>query len=97
MAWAGQAPLVVKLAVGLAGGTAGRGHQGAAAFAEYVATREGVEAVGAEPMSDPLVHARYLAERPGSTGLFGMDPAAPPDLAAVQRRSGKRPGGTRGS
>ncbi len=80
--------MVVKLAAGLAGGAAGRGHQGAAAFAEYIGTREGVEAVISEPAADPLVHARYLAERPGSTGLFGADPAVPPDLAAVQAQIG---------
>lgn len=47
-------------------------------LAKYIGTRAGV----AEPERDGLV--RYAAERPGSTGLFGPDPAAPPDLAATQ-------------
>jgi hypothetical protein len=87
VAWA-AAPMVVKLAVGLRGAPAGRGHQGAAAFAAYVATREGVARAAEEPAPDPIIHARYLGERPGSTGLFGSDPAAPPDLEAVQGEIG---------
>ena len=57
--------------------------------ARYIAMREGV-ARGAES-PDPLIHARYLGERPGSTGLFGADPARPPDLTAVQAAVRDRP------
>ena len=88
VAYVGAAPLVVKLSVGTAAVPAGKGQGGAAAFAAYIATRAGVAMVAEEPTADPTVHAQYLSERPGSTGLFGEDPAAPPNLAAVQEAIG---------
>lgn len=80
--WAGvtlQAPMVFRMryVAGLAAGADGAAH------AAYVGTRPGVVMVD-HAQEDAQVHARYLSERPGSTGLFGRDPAVPPDLEAVQ-------------
>ncbi len=72
------APVVFRLRY-VAGPRAGRR---GGCHARYIATREGV--ARGEASSDPLIHARYLGERPGSTGLFGPEPDSPPDLAAVQ-------------
>ncbi len=67
-----------------------RSGQRASVHARYIATREGV-ARAEEDTPDPIVHARYLDERPGSTGLFGPDPAPPPSLEAVQAEVSARP------
>ncbi len=83
MAWAGKAPLVVKLRCA-AGGKIGTKPVSGRVYAGYIATREGVAQVETEAMADPMVYAEYAAERPGSTGLFGVDSAAPPDLGDVQ-------------
>lgn len=80
-----SAPVVFRLRWA-AGPRAGRG---GGIHARYIATREGVDR--GEAPSDPLVHARYLGERPGSTGLFGPDPAIPPGLAATQAAVRGRP------
>ena len=65
------------------------GHR-ASVHARYIATREGV-ARAEEDNPDPAIHARYLDERPGSTGLFGPDPTCPPPLDAVQAEVSARP------
>ena len=65
------------------------GHR-ASVHARYIATREGV-ARAEEDNPDPTIHARYLDERPGSTGLFGPDPTCPPPLDAVQAEVSARP------
>ncbi len=67
-----------------------RSGQRASVHARYIATREGV-ARAEEDNPDPTIHARYLDERPGSTGLFGPDPAWPPSLEAVQAEVSARP------
>ena len=67
-----------------------RSGQRASVHARYIATREGV-ARAEEDRPDPTIHARYLDERPGSTGLFGQDPARPPSLDAVQAEVSARP------
>ncbi len=77
--------MVVKLSVGVAG------TGGPARLAGYIGTREGVERVAEEAVPDPTTQAAYVAERPGSTGLFGPDPAAPPELAEVQGAVGAAP------
>ena len=81
--WAGKAPLVIKLRCA-SGGKIGAKPVSGSTYAGYVATREGVAQIETEAMADPTVYAGYAAERPGSTGLFGVDPAAPPDLGGVQ-------------
>ncbi len=58
--------------------------------ARYIATREGV-ARAEEDHPDPTVHARYLDERPGSTGLFGPDATCPPSLDAVEAEVSAQP------
>ena len=63
--------------------TGPRSGQRASVHARYIATREGV-ARTEEDNPDPTIHARYLDERPGSTGLFGPDATRPPSLDAVQ-------------
>ena len=80
-----QAPVVFRLrwVGGPRAGARGGVH------ARYIATRSGVAREAAAP--DPVVHARYLDERLGSTGLFGADPAAPPALSAVQAEVRTRP------
>ncbi len=88
MAWVGKAPMVAKLSMGVAGKATGTGP---ARFAEYIGTRVGVERAAEEPVADPTIQAAYVAERPGSTGLFGPDPAAPPELAEVQAAVGAAP------
>ena len=74
--WVGAAPFVLSM----------RFAQGAggARLAEYIGTRAGVAAVQQEEAQQTAGLVRYAAERPGSTGLFGADPQAPPDLAATQ-------------
>ena len=81
-----SAPFVFKLkwVAGLRSG------QRASVHARYIATREGV-ARAEEDNPDPTIHARYLDERPGSTGLFGAEPARPPSLEAVQAEAAGRP------
>ena len=74
-----RSPFILKLKW-VAGPRSG---QRASVHARYIATREGV-ARAEEDNPDPTVHARYLDERPGSTGLFGPDAARPPYLEAVQ-------------
>lgn len=36
-----------------------------------------------EDVDERVIHARYMAERPGSQGYFGPDPRHPPDAAAL--------------
>ena len=86
MAQALQRPFVFKLKW-VVGQQAGRR---ASSHAKYIATREGVARVD-EERPDALVHARYLDERPGSTGLFGPEAGAPPRLADVQHEVAARP------
>ena len=62
----------------------------ASVHARYIATREGV-ARAEEDNPDPTIHARYLDERPGSTGLFGQDPTRPPSLDAAQAEVSAQP------
>ena len=81
-----RAPFVFKLKW-VAGLRAG---QRASVHARYIATREGV-ARAEEDNPDPTIHVRYLDERPGSTGLFGLDPALPPSLDVVQAEVSARP------
>ena len=81
-----KAPFVFKLKW-VAGPRSG---QRASVHARYIATREGV-ARAEEDRPHPTIHARYLDERPGSTGLFGPDPARPPALEAVQAEVSARP------
>jgi|GEM_PF-2497226 len=73
-----------------AGGAAGKD---AAAHAGYVATRRGVARADEDVADemDALLHPQYLAERPGSTGLFGQDPQRPPALQEVQDEVRDRP------
>lgn len=81
-----QAPFIFKLTwyVGIHAGRCASVH------ARYIATREGV-ARAEEDTPDPTIHARYLDERPGSTGLFGPDSTRPPALDAVQAEVSARP------
>ncbi|MDA8206683.1 MAG: hypothetical protein M0Z36_11490 [Thermaerobacter sp.] len=81
-----QAPFIFKLKwyVGIQAG------RRASVHARYIATREGV-ARAEEDNSDPTIHVRYLDERPGSTGLFSLDPALPPSLDVVQAEVSARP------
>lgn len=81
-----RAPFVFKLKW-VAGPRSG---QRASVHARYIATREGVVRAD-EDTPDPTIHARYLDERPGSTGLFGPDPARAPSLEAVQAEVSARP------
>ncbi|MGC8489116.1 MAG: MobP3 family relaxase, partial [Clostridia bacterium] len=74
-----RAPVVFKLKWVSGARAGGR----ASVHARYIATREGV-ARAEEDRPDLTIHARYLDERPGSTGLFGQDPSRPPSLEAVQ-------------
>lgn len=82
--WTGAAPYILRIrfARGRGAGRAG------SALANYIATRAGVALARDEARSDPLVHARYLGERPGSTGLFGERQDDPPQLERVQDEIG---------
>ncbi len=82
--WTGVAPYILRIrfARGRGAGRAG------SALANYIATREGVALARDEARPDPLVHARYLGERPGSTGLFGERQDDPPQLERVQDEIG---------
>ena len=82
--WTGMAPYVLRIRF-VRGKGAGR--QGSH-MAHYIATREGVALARDEARPDHMVHARYIGERPGSTGLFGEDRAAPPQLERVQEEIG---------
>ncbi len=81
-----RSPFVFKLKW-VGGSQAGRR---ASVHARYIAAREGV-ARAEEDHPDPTIHARYLDERPGSTGLFGPDPARPPSLEVAQAEVSARP------
>ena len=90
-AWTGGVPLVVNVRW-VAGQRAGaRGSAVARHIAEWDEGSRGRVARAEEERPDPLVHARYLAERPGSTGLFASDPARPPRLEDVQQVLRQRP------
>lgn len=83
-AWTGGVPLVVNVRW-VAGQKAGaKGSAVARHIAEWDQGDRGRVARVDEEHPDPLVHARYLAERPGSTGLFAADPARPPRLETIQ-------------
>ena len=82
--WAGKAPYILNICFVRGKGAGRKG----SALAHYIATREGVSLVEREQAPDPQIHARYLSERPGSTGLFGADPTDPPRLETVQDEVG---------
>ena len=90
MAWAGKAPMVVRMRY-VQGGRMGGKPVSAANYARYIAEREGVAKVEGEAAADPAFYAGYMAERPGSTGLFGADSADPPALEEVQRATAAAP------
>ena len=59
---------------------------GGSHYAEYIATREGVELIEAPPPShDGGGYLEYMAQRPRSHGLFSAD--GPADLEKPWRRS----------
>ncbi len=73
-------PLYMGLHFYLPHGTASSPHAGAVAHARYMVSPKKEELVR---LSDPGIHARYMAERPGSAGLFGPDPEQEPDLSQM--------------
>lgn len=83
MAWAGAAPMIVKMRYAVGGKIGGKAASGTG-LAQYVAERQGVARVAEEAVPDPAILAGYIGERPGSTGLFGAAPGSPPALEAVQ-------------
>lgn len=74
-------------------GAADKKHLDSAGYVRYMATRPGVALV--EELADERVllpdgadaetYAKYISERPRSHGLFGVDPAGQPDLAATMK------------
>lgn len=74
-------PLYMGLHFYLSQGTASLSHVGAVAHARYMVSPKKEELVRAA--SDPSIHARYMAERPGSAGMFGADPDHEPNLSEV--------------
>ena len=73
-------PLYMGLHFYLPQGTASLTHVGAVAHARYMVSPKKEELVRS---SDPGIHARYMAERPGSAGLFGQDPEHDPQLSQM--------------
>ena len=73
-------PLYMGLHFYLPRGTASSSHVGAVAHARYMVSPKKEELVRS---SDPGIHARYMAERPGSAGLFGPDPEQEPELSQM--------------
>ncbi len=73
-------PLYMGLHFYLPQSTASTGHVAAVAHARYMVSPKKEELVRA---SDPIIHARYMAERPGSAGLFGPNPDQEPNLSEV--------------
>ena len=59
-------------------------------YAEYIATREGVELLESPPPHQRSGYLEYMAERPRSHGLFSAD--GPADLEKPWRRSTGIPG-----
>ena len=82
-------PLYMGLHFYLPRGTAASSHVAAVAHARYMVSPKKEELVRS---SDPGIHARYMAERPGSAGLFGPDPEQEPQLSQmvdiIQHHSG---------
>lgn len=60
-------------------------------YANYIATREGVDLSAVKGMEDmqemapDSTYAQYIGERPRSEGLFSADPHEPPDLTDTKR------------
>ncbi len=73
-------PLYMGLHFYLPQGTTSASHAGAVAHARYMVNPKKEELVRSP---DPGIHARYMAERPGSAGLFGPDPEQEPDLSQM--------------
>ncbi len=82
-------PLIVKSSYYRPGGGRRNGMQAAVAHLKYMANPRKEELVtDAETLreaeaDEAAIHAKYMSERPGSQGLFGADPANPPDQAAL--------------
>lgn len=68
--------------------SSGTSHGAAVAHARYMVNPKKEELV----RSDPSIHAQYMAERPGSAGLFGPDPEQEPELSRVVATIRKHPG-----
>lgn len=73
-------PLYMGLHFYLSQGTTSLSHLGAVAHARYMVNPKKEELVRS---ADAGIHARYMAERPGSAGLFGPDPEQEPDLTQM--------------
>ncbi|NMP23489.1 MobP3 family relaxase [Sulfobacillus harzensis] len=73
-------PLYMGLHFYLPGATSFRSHTAAVAHARYMVSPQKEELV-LQP--DASIHARYMAERPGSAGLFGPNPDQAPQLSQV--------------
>ena len=73
-------PLYMGLHFYLPRGSASSSHVGAVAHARYMVSPKKEELVRS---SDPGIHARYMAERPGSSGMFGPDPEQEPALSQM--------------
>ena len=73
-------PLYMGLHFYLPPGPVGSSHVSAVAHARYMVSPKKEELVR---FSDPGIHARHMAQRAGSAGLFGPDPEEEPDLSQM--------------